>query len=286
MATYPKTFREYYTVNPDPNASAPGAADGAFQATKTQQDCFDICDNPTFPYVFIANLKDGHKPMPVVAPFSVDAPGRTDNTGDKYALVGDLTDEGYFPAVTRITVEEFKTVNSGSTQAPTRDTWLGLWNGVGADATHIEAPNADYEATPAKGLGLLPYPYVKDTLTAHQGGLLTWPWLIANVATPIMADAGLRLAYAHFLDFLCVSTTMRPKTGPHLRYPVNEIELTAVFDVRRVAQLQRPLTIRHLLGLVAQPAPAPAPAPAPTGGAACSTGTGSTNTTTRPADHL
>ena len=46
MATYPKTFREYYTVNPDPNASAPGAADGAFQATKTQQDCFDICDNP------------------------------------------------------------------------------------------------------------------------------------------------------------------------------------------------------------------------------------------------
>ena len=266
MTSLPKTFREYYTVTPDPNAGALGAADTAFQATETKENCFSHCDNPTFPYVFIANLKSGHKPVPVVAPFSVDAPGRADNTGHKYGLVGDLTDEGYFPAVVRLTEEEFDTKHAGSTTAPTMDTWLGLWTGVGAAATHIEAPTADTEDTAAKGLGLLPHPYVKNTLTAHLGGLLSWPWLITNVATPIMADQGQRAAYAHFLDFLRVSTTMRTKTGPHIRYPVNEIDLTAVFDVRRVVQLQRPLTVRHLLGLVAQPAPAPAPAPTTTGG--------------------
>ena len=249
-ANPPTTFRGYLASTPDPNADDMGALDRAFATgdpALTSAVCFGNCEHPVHLHIFVANPTATHRPLMFCAPFNTDAPGRADNTGQKYVLSGDISDTGTMPPV--VVIDDTTFDETPAATVPTMATFLAAWTALAPGNDRLPIPGANTEQIATRQMMVVPYPYAGIMLQAQMDGNLTWRWIVANVVTPILGDAAQVQAYTHFLNYVRVASTALPPDGAgDPQYPVTEMYFAAIFDMPRVQQMLEPMVRRYLAG--------------------------------------
>ena len=89
----------------------------------------------------LAHSSEMNGPMPLVTPFTLDVLGGTNNTGESYALVGDISDNGAFPPAVVVDSTIFDPVLQST--VPTLATTSAIWNALPAAEHFIHLPAAD-----------------------------------------------------------------------------------------------------------------------------------------------
>ena len=175
----PRNFRGLFANLADPYQDDVGALQAAFavNAANTPESCYTNSEQAAYPLFFLANNAATHRPIaaPVVgAGFSTDMPGRADNTGTKWFLVGDLTVEGIMCPMTEIAQAKFHLTQN--IHVPTTATFAATWAARGAGVTHLPPQNGlpNTEEIRTRLMMPIPHPYVADLLRVHEDGSLTW----------------------------------------------------------------------------------------------------------------
>ena len=229
----------------DPRASAPGSLLQAYSPANAALQSADLLRSSTNTHealVFLGHstLMDG--PIPLVCPFSLDAPGNPHNTGEVYALAGDLTDNGGHPPLVVVNATVFDRVQN--VVVPTNATLNAVWNAL-PDADHfILPPAANTEQVTVRHVVPVPHPYVAPILQAYADGELSPRWMLVNVFDPIIADNDQAQHYAPFVQWFKASSTA-PAAGQR---PQLHLDLAGVFGRPRITQALPTVTARYLPG--------------------------------------
>lgn len=252
MAQPHTTLRQLF-ADPDPRAADPGALDAAFDPannTVSPQAMLDRCKNSNEATVYLAHDITMDGPMPLVTPYDIDVFGGINNTNQVYAIVGDVTNDGAYPAAVVINRVTF-TATAAAT-VPTLDTLSARYQAL-PDAEHLlPVPTADSENVATRNVIPVPHRYVSAVLEAYLAEDLDWRWVIVNIVEPILQDNNQRQAYTHFLNWLRVSCTRLPDdaNGDPVR-PATHFVYSGIFGTPRAVTSIPGIFKRYLPGLTA-----------------------------------
>ena len=214
MAAAITTFREFFTQNPDPYGTLDGLMN-AFSATDpniTPGVAYGYALSHQYPVFFVGAHQD-HNPMLLGVPFMPPVLPGAPGAGNKLVLTGDMSPAGQLPQITTLEQQHFHLVNANG--VPPNGEMNAAW---AAHAGVAQLPsaivnNATAAAVTIRRVCPVPHPYVAVMIEAADSGVLTWRWLWANVATPIINDPNHLAAYGTFLDYIRVNSVMRPGTN-------------------------------------------------------------------------
>ena len=211
----PRNFRELFADLTDPYAHDIGGLVGAYAVgAATPAQCYDMMDVPGYPAFFLGADSSNHNPIIVGAAFLTDMPGHPHNVNAKWVFMGDLSPSGVLCNVTCINNDNFHLIQN--VWVPDNANLGATWAAVPPGTTHLPAQDGEPNAVEIRTRRLfpVPHPYVAPIQERYCTGLLDWPWVIQNVALPIIGDANQAVPYAPFVDFVKASSTMRPPANP------------------------------------------------------------------------
>ena len=245
MAQPAATYRAVFQ-GPDPRASAPGSLLLAYSPANAglqSEDLFRSSTNTHEALVFLGHSTQMDGPLPLVCPFSLDAPGNPHNTGEVYALAGDLGDSGVHPPLVVVDQTIFDRVLN--VVVPTNATLNNAWNALPDNDPFILQPAADTEQVTVRHVVPVPHPCVTPILQAYATGELTHRWMLVNVVDPILADPAQAQHYADLVRWMKASSTAPPGAGNR---PQVHLDLAGAFGRPRITQAVPTVVARHLPG--------------------------------------
>lgn len=245
MAQPAATFRALHQ-GPDPRAADPGSLLQAYSPTNNAllaADLFRQSTNCHEPLVFLGHSTAMNGPMPLIAPFSLDTPGGPNNTGETYAMVGDIGDTGVHPSLVVIDDTVFDRVQNVT--VPSLATTRAAWDALPDADNFISVPAANTVQVTVRHLVPIPHPYIAPILQAYVNDELSWRWTIVNVLEPIQADNAQQQAYNTFLQWLRAASTLRPAD----QRPMVHMDFAGVYGRPRITQALPTILARYLPGL-------------------------------------
>ena len=237
MAAVINALRDWFTHTPDPRAGNPGALDEAYRpaaVTPVQELLNQTLGNPE-PLVFLGHSSNMDHPFVVCLPFSTDRIGDPNNTGEVYAIVGDIPNGGGMPPAVSIG-DDGTVFDPVNVDVPTLATIQAAWAAGGAGITHLDLPAADTENIQVRPLMPLPHPYVPMFLEACNAGHLTCHWLVTVALVQITATVGHLASYAGLVDLIRAIVTNGQDGGGNAVRSDAHLEYTGVFGLPRVTE--------------------------------------------------
>ena len=174
MAQPAATYRALFQ-GPDPRATAPGSLLQAYSPANAGLQPVDLLRSSTNTHealVFLAHSTQMDGPVPLVCPFSLDAPGNPHNTGEVCALAGDVGDTGVHPPLVVIDETIFDRVLN--VVVPTNASLNAVWNALPDADAFITQPAANTEQVTVRHVVPILHPHMEPILQAYFSGD-TWP---------------------------------------------------------------------------------------------------------------
>lgn len=246
-----KCFRAYYSTTVDPYGQSPEVLQNTYAPeVAITPTLFNITVSTTYPLAFLISAAGG-RVYPIVCPFDQSVlPGQ--GTARKYGLIGDVSDQGNLPSLMEVINDHLPL--TGIQAVPSVGDMTGRWGATPADKHYLPPEvNGVNGGELARNRFMVPIPhqYVAPILQGYDEGRLTWRWIWEHIGEPITQDPNQLQAYAHFINYIRISSTRRPGAtaldADHL--PGSVVDISAALTLANVTDQALDLCRKYLPGL-------------------------------------